>query len=211
MTERDRFRGSSSDSGGARPVPWPLGRWGDPAVRDRSIVLGVVVVLAIAVPVILAAAPGSGDGGEPTSTDDSFPTETPAASTAESGDWSTDTETTDADTGPSFAFEIDRIESCGETCRDVTTTLTSEDAGSTGVTVYTRIYAGNGTDGDVVWEGNEPIGDLAADESHTGTKRVDLSITDAYTIQQADGWITVQTTIQSEEQTVTTTDRRQVA
>ncbi len=170
--------------------------------------IGVVVVLVVAVPVILAAAPGSGDGGDTASTDDSFPTETPADSTTGVDDGATDT---DADTGPSFAFEIDRIESCGETCRDVTTTLTSEGAGSTDVTVYTRIYADNGTDGDVVWQGSEPIGDLDAGESYTGTKRVDLSITDAYAIQQSGGWITIQTTIQSDEKTVTTTERRQVA
>jgi hypothetical protein len=179
-------------------------------VRDRSIAIGAVVVFVVVVTgVILMGASGAGSSGadaDVASADDSFPTETPSDSTTDSGDGSSD-----ADTGPSFAFEIDRIESCGETCRDVTTTLTSEDAGSTDVTVYTRIYAGNGTDGDVVWEGNEPIGDLGAGESYTGTKRVDLSMTDAFAIQQADGWITVQTTIESDEKTVTTTERRKVA
>jgi Rieske Fe-S protein len=63
-----------------------------------------------------------------------------------------------------------------------TASVDSDDGGAaaTDVAVDTRIYAGNGTDGDVVWEG-------------------------------AGGWITVRTTIQSAEETVTVTQRRQVA
>jgi hypothetical protein len=189
-------------------------------VRDRSIAIGAVVVFVVVVAgVIFAGAFGSGTGAGgggdagAAAADDSFPTETPSTSESGAGadDGSSDAGTTDAEAGPSFAFAIDRIESCGETCRDVTTTLTSEDAGSTDVTVYTRIYVGNGTDGDVAWQGSEPVGDLDANESYTGTERVDLSITDAYAIQQAGGWITVRTTIESGEKTVTTTERRQVA
>lgn len=175
-------------------------------VENRSIVIGVVALVVVAVPVFLAAGPGFGGGGtDAASADDPFPTETPSDSTT----GAVDAEATD--TGPSFAFEIDRIESCGETCRDVTTTLTSEDAPATDVTVYTRIYAGNGTDGDVVWEGSEPVGDLDAGESYTGTKRMGLSVTDAFAVQRAGGWITIRTTIQSEERTVTTTEGRKVA
>lgn len=180
-------------------------------MRRRSLVIGVVVVLLVALPVILEVGFVSDDGGDSASTVESFPTETPAATGTESGseDGATgDAETTE--TGPSYAFVIERIESCGETCRDVTTTLTSEGAASTDVTVYTRIYAGNGTDGDVVWEGSEPVGDLDAGESYTATKRVELSMTDAFAVQQADGWITIQTTIQSDEKTVTTTEQRKV-
>lgn len=180
-------------------------------MRDRSIAVGAVVVFAVVVTgviIVSASGAGSGGNGDAASTDDPFPTQTPADSGAGSGDGANDAGTADAE--PSFAFDIDRIESCGETCRDVTTTLTSEGAGAADVTVYTRIYAGNGTDGDVVWEGSEPIGDLDAGESYTGTERVDLSITQAYAIQRSGGWITVRTTIDSDERTVTTTERREV-
>lgn len=193
---------------------WPPEWLGESTVRDRSIAVGAVVVFVVVVTgVIFVGASGAGGGGDAgaAAADEPFPTE--AASTTDSGsssgDGPGDAGTTDS--GPSFAFTIDRIESCGETCRDVTTTLTSEDAGSTDVTVYTRIYVGNGTDGDVAWQGSEPIGDLDAGESYTGTKRVDLSMTDAFAIQRAGGWITVQTTIESDEKTVTTTERRKVA
>jgi hypothetical protein len=112
--------------------------------------------------------------------------------------------------GPAFAFAIDRIEECGRSCRDVTSTLTNDGADATDVTVYTRIYVGNGTDGDVIWEGNERVGDLGAGESYTTTERVELSLVDAVVVESAGGWITVQTTVQSDETTVTFTQRRQV-
>lgn len=176
-------------------------------MHDRAIEIGVVAVLVV-VAVALAVGAGSGGDADAASTDGPFPTETPTDSASGTDSGASDAGT--ADTGPSFAFEVDRVESCGETCRDVTTTLTSEGAPATDVTVSTRIYVGNGTDGDVAWEGSEPVGDLGTDESYTGTERVELSITDAYAIQQAGGWITVRTTIQSDERTVTTTERRNV-
>jgi hypothetical protein len=94
----------------------------------------------------------------------------------------------------------------------VTSTLTNQqDTTAEDVTVYTRIYAGNGTDGDQVWEGSESVGTLDASESYTATKRVELSFADAYAIDQEDGWITVQTTVETADQTVTFTEQRQVA
>lgn len=137
---------------------------------------------------------------------ESFPTET-AESTNDGGDTSS---TTTAE--QPFTLTVDSIEECGETCRDVTTTLTNEQSSTaSNVTVYTRIYAGNGTDGDVVWEGTESVGAMDAGESGTDTTRVELSLRDGYAIQSADGWITVQTTVQSENETMTTTEQRQVA
>lgn len=139
-------------------------------------------------------------------TTDSFPTETTSEETASEGET-----TTVAGTDRPFALSIDDIEECGETCRDVTITLVNEQSTTANdVTVYTRIFAGNGTDGDVVWSGEESLGTLAASESVTATKRVELSLTDAYAVNQADGWITIQTTIQSETETMTVTERRDV-
>lgn len=125
-------------------------------------------------------------------------------------DDSDDTDGT-ATTGP-FAFSVDRIETCGDTCRDVTSTLTNRQSDSaTNVTVETKIYAGNGTDGDTVWTGTESVGTLNADESYTSTERVDLSLTDSYAIEQNDGWATIETTINSDDETVTITEQQQVS
>ena len=179
-------------------------------MQRTSLIVGVTVVVLIAVPVSLGW--GSGAGSDDGSGEDieSFPTETPTQTPAESDDGEA-TATVTPEPEPAFAFTIDRIEECGETCRDVTSTLINDgDAAATNVTVYTRIYAGNGTDGDVVWGGRERVGALDAGDSHTTTERVELSFADALAVESAGGWITVQTTIQSDEKTVTDTQRRQV-
>jgi hypothetical protein len=171
--------------------------------------VGVGVVLLVAVPIGLSLGGGNGAASAGGSGDDieSFPTETPTSTAAADGGG---TGTATPEPGPAFAFAIDRIEECGRTCRDVTSTLTNDGADATDVTVYTRIYVGNGTDGDVIWEGRERVGDLGAGESYTTTERVELSLADAVTVESAGGWITVQTTVQSDETTVTFTQRRQV-
>ena len=112
---------------------------------------------------------------------------------------------------PPFDLQIESIESCGQTCRDVTATLENQqDRQATGVTVYTRIHEGNGTDGDVVWEGTHEVGTLGAGEADTETQRVELSYFEAYGIQQNGGWITIVTSIDTDRRTVTFRERRDV-
>jgi hypothetical protein len=176
-------------------------------MRRTSVIVGVAVVLLLAVPMGLAWSSGAASDGGSDEDVESFPTETPTRTAAESDGGET---TATSEPEPAFAFTIDRIEECGETCRDVTSTLANDGAPARDVTVYTRIYVGNGTDGDVVWEGRERVGALDAGASYTTTKRVELSFADALAVQNAGGWITVQTTIQSDEKTVTDTERRQV-
>jgi hypothetical protein len=117
-----------------------------------------------------------------------------------------------ADPGPPFSFDVKNIEKCGDTCRDVTVTLNNnQDEEASDVTVYTRIFAGNGTaEGDRVWQGKQEVGTMGPESSFTGTKRVQLSYREGYAIQQADGWITIQTTVQTADTTVTFTERRDV-
>ncbi|MEF8855919.1 MAG: hypothetical protein V5A16_00705 [Haloplanus sp.] len=175
-------------------------------MRNASLVAVVAVVLLVAIAVSLGVSSGPASDGGSGADIESFPTETPTRT--ESGDSAGETTTT-SEPEPDFVFTIDRIEECGETCRDVTTTLTNDGAAATDVTVYSRIYAGNGTDGDVVWEGRERVGALDAGASYTTTEQVDLSLADAVAVESAGGWITVQTTVQSDEKTVTFTEQRQ--
>ena len=63
----------------------------------------------------------------------------------------------------------------------------------------------------MVWQGREDVGRLAPGDSHTTTRRVELSLAEGAAVERADGWITVQTTIQSDGQTVTVTEPWQVA
>lgn len=111
-----------------------------------------------------------------------------------------------------LTFTVEEIDDCGETCRDVTATVeNTQDEPAESVTVSTSIYAGENSTEELVWEGTEDIGTLAGGDSHTSTKRVDLSLTEAYAIDQNDGWITIVTTIESDEETITVRESRQVA
>jgi len=164
---------------------------------------------------------GAGDDGS--LSDEEFPTATPTPTaapdgggagtpTSDGGGSTGDASTATATPTPPFAVSIVSVEECGETCRDVTVDLTNQqDADATGVTVYTRIFAGNGTDGEQVWSGEERVGTLAAGETHTATKRVELGFSDALAVNDAGGWVTVQTTIETDDRTVTFTEQRKVA
>ena len=164
---------------------------------DNRLLAGVGVVV-VAVALVFAAGFGpalAGGNGEDVG-------EFPAASDGSDGGSSRDGST--AGTGSPYTLTVDEVEPCGQTCRDVTSTLENERAtDAEGVAVYSRTYAGNGTDGEVVWEGKEPVGGLHAGEAFTTTRRVELSFSEAYTVSQHDGWVTIETAVQSEERTVT--------
>ncbi|WP_424006266.1 hypothetical protein [Haloferax denitrificans] len=200
----------------------------------RHPLLAVATVLALLTAGIVAAfVTGIGPFADTTPAGDSdgaFPTQTtapPDDSGSDTGDTggndtgSNDGSGGDSDAGdatatesvPPFAVVVDDIEKCGQTCRDVTSTITNQqDTDSTGITVYSRIFVGNGTDpDDEVWRGSQAVGDLAAGESYTTTKRVELSYSEAFAVRQADGWITVQTTIETDDRTLTYTEQRHVA
>lgn len=172
--------------------------------------VGGILVMFILVAVVGTAfyfgvgpAPGGSASGD---TIDDFPV------AGVSSDGTSATASADAD--PPFSFTIDNVEECGMTCRDVTVTLhNNQNETATGTTAFTRIFAGqNNTDtDDLVWEGKEEIGSVEADTSHTTTERVELSLRDARKIDQENGWITILTTVQTDERTVTFQDSEQVA
>ena len=157
-------------------------------------VLVVVLALGSALYLGVGPAPG-GDSGDEI---EEFPT----------------ADTTASDEVEPFSFVIDEIEECGETCRDVTATVdNNQDEAATDVTVYIRIFAGqdNTNTDDIVWEGTEDAGNMAAGADHTTTERVELSLQDARKIDQEDGWITILTTVESDDTTVTFQDSERVA
>lgn len=179
---------------------------------NGKLAVGIAVLLVAGVAVAGAVVTGfgpapGGDTGTPAPTPESTGTVYDS-----SGSDSSSTDDT-ATSGPLFSFSIDNIDKCGQTCRDVTATLSNEqDTAASNVTVYTSIYAGNSTDSsDRVWSGTEDVGNMEAGGTHTSTNRIELSFAEANQIQNNDGWITVVTTVESAEQTVTFKDRRQVA
>lgn len=179
---------------------------------NLKLILAAVLVVGVGAGVVVA-----GDvlpGGSSEADSEPFPTVTPSAeetTTSGSGAETTTTDGTSTETPP-FGVVIDGIEECGQTCRDVTSTLTNhQDTAVENVTVYARIFAGKGTGGDDIWHGQEDVGTLAAGEPYTTTERVELSFSEALTVENNDGWITVQTTVETDDGTVTFTDERRVA
>lgn len=171
--------------------------------RTRAIVVVAVVGLLAAGAVALYTGYGLAPGGGSEDTINDFPTETPSGSSNDRGS-----------TGAPFSFTVDEIEECGSTCREVTVTLENQqDRPATGVTVYSRIYAGRNStaEDDLIWQGEEGIGTLAANESSTHTERVELSFQEGLAIQQNDGWVTVVTSVETDDRTVTFTSVEQVA
>lgn len=181
-------------------------------VTLRHVVGGLLVIVLLAVGV--GAAFYYGVGPAPVGTDSGteltdFPTATPAAGTTAEGV----AETTGTATAP-FTFTIDEVEECGQTCRDVTATLqNNQEESATGVTVFTRVFAGedNTDDEDLVWEGKEEVGTVEAGGSQTSTTRVELSLRAALKIDRHDGWITIVTTVQTDDRAVTFQGSEQVA
>lgn len=177
----------------------------------KFIVLGLLTIALIALGIGGAVYTGVGPspGGATGTPISDFPTATESDSTPMSGDRTGSTATPDP-----FSFTIEQIEECGRTCRDVTASVrNNQDQSATGVTVYTRVFAGEDTvdESNQVWEGAESIGAIGAHESHTSTTRVELSLQDGRKIEQQDGWITILTSIESDDQTVTFRNNEQVA
>lgn len=112
---------------------------------------------------------------------------------------------------PAFSLTTRDIEECGMLCRNVTSTLTNEqETAARNVTIRTRLYAGNDTDSAVRWRRAERVGTLDAGENYTVTREIALSLDTALAIRDANGWVTIRTTVTSDDRTVTVTDRRQV-
>ena len=174
--------------------------------RAYAIIVLIVLVVLVGIGAALYTGVGPAPGGDSGDDIEEFPT----AEDADDGE----TESTAIDDVEPFTFEIDDVEECGQTCRDVTATLdNNQNQTATNVTVYIRIFAGadNTDTDDIVWEGTEAAGTMAAGESHTTTERIDLSLQDARKVDQENGWITILTTIESDDTTVTFQDSEQVA
>lgn len=173
---------------------------------NRRLLVAAVVVLALAGAGALTVAddfasdPAPDAGGDATTSAGDAREET--ATTPATVDSAT---TTGDDAG--YALDIRRIENCGSACRDVTAALTSEGATRRNVTATTRVYA----DGDLLWTGNESVGTLAAGDSHTSTKRVQVGYAGGMKIRANDGYVTIVTVVESDSGTAEFAERRKVA
>ena len=167
-------------------------------MRTRLVALVALVTLVLAgVAGVALIGFGPTPGGD--SDVGSSPTERPAPDDRSRGEdrspRSASTKTPSETTPPPFAFRVDSMEPCGWTCRDVTSTMTNQQAtAATDVTVAARISIGE-EGGDVIWEGTATVGTLDAGESYTVTRRVQLTYGEGFAIRQEGGWVTVRTTV----------------
>lgn len=116
------------------------------------------------------------------------------------------------DEGPPFAFDVESVEECGETCREVNVALHNlMDEEAENVVVHSWIYAGETTDrDDVVWADNREVGTLEGGDILRSTDEVDLSVQQANNVRDADGVVTIETTVESGQETVTFVNREDV-
>lgn len=169
-----------------------------------ALALAVIAAAGFAVFAGVGPVPGGDVGGGADATGEEVPAT--ESTTSGGGGGSAD--------GEPFSFGVDEVEACGRTCRDVTATLHNERAEpASDVTAHIRIYAGeDATDsGDAVWEETVDVGTLEANASTTTTERIDLSLREALAVERRGGWITIRTTVESAEATVTFRESRQVA
>lgn len=182
--------------------------------QRTAVVVVVVGVLILAAGAALVANGGlQAGGGPPLSADGSATTDTSGTASDGSGDGAATGGGTDdgsdgaADRAP-YGFTIDRIEGCGTTCREVTATLTNTgNETRSDVRVNTKLLA----DGDELWEGDQTVGDMESGEAFTETRTVDVGYWGGVQIQRNDGYVTIRTTVTSEQGTVTFEERRKVA
>lgn len=127
-----------------------------------------------------------------------------STTTASGGETMTATPTEQPDP---FAFVIDNISECGDTCRIVNASIINQqNEPATGVTVRSEIYTG----GDKIWEGSSDVGTIEAGEEYTDTKRVELSLAEAYKVEQNDGEILIKTFVETDETVYVFNDERNV-
>ncbi|WP_049943481.1 hypothetical protein [Halolamina sp.] len=180
---------------------------------NTKVLVGVIAVLVVSggaagafalgvIPDSGGTSDNSGGGGDATATE-----------TYESTVVVDDTGTEGASTTDSqepFEFVIDKIEKCGDTCRNVTATITNnQDTVATGVTVRSEIYTGENYDNQI-WRGASDAGELDAGESYTDKKQVNLGYSDAYAVQQNDGEILIKTFVVTDDATYVFKDERDV-
>lgn len=115
-------------------------------------------------------------------------------------------------TGPPFVPELEEVERCGETCREVTVAMQNRmDVDAENIVVYVRLYAGDSTDPDaVVWGENRNLGTIGAGEVYRTTETVDLTPQQANKVREEDGLVTAKATIESQQATATFVERDNV-
>lgn len=172
--------------------------------RQAIAAVGLVAVLVIGGGLAFAFVPSIPDPGEDP------PTQSGADGTGDTGGTATDdtvNRSGEAGRVGQFDFDVLAVDSCGTTCRNVTSQLVNVGNDTARrVEVRTRIYTG----GDLVWSGHVTVGSLGTNESYREVSTVDLSYFEAAKVKNNGGNVTIVTTISSAEAEHTVTRKRDV-
>ncbi len=174
------------------------------------VALGVVGAVVLGVGPVADAGSDVSGGTPVAGSDGTGATEQAASDGASAGDdtGANDGERASGESQRPFDLDVEDIEECGRTCRDVTVGLTNNGANErTNVTVATTLYAGD----EAVWNGKESVGALASEESTTETRRVKLGFVAGAKIQRNDGVVTVETVVRWDGGSATYREDREVA
>jgi hypothetical protein len=107
-----------------------------------------------------------------------------------------------------FTLDVEKLDDCGNTCRDVTVSLTNNGGNPReNVSVTTNVYAGQ----DSVWQGEASVGTLASDESTRRTEHVDVGYVGGAKIERNGGTVTIETVVRWDGGAATYREQRQVA
>ena len=173
--------------------------------------LGSIVALGVGPfdqPSSDADAPRSPTADAPTRTDVEGSESGGGSGDAGSGGGGTPAAEKGTPSGVALRFSVQRIEECGNRCRDVTAQV--RNAGGTAaknVVVQSRIYAAN----DQIWSSQASLGRMTAGESEMQTRRVEVGFLDAAKIQQNNGYIRIETTVTWDGGSTSFSERRKVA
>lgn len=154
----------------------------------RRMALGVIAGVSLAG--LTGGSTGDSDAESPSDTDGRAKTDGSGSNAGP--DLARETPTVAFDLGPVSLTE------CGTTCREATTTLRNTGEGdATDIRVFVTVF----TDETVVWETEERIGRLESGASVARTYRVDVDLGTALAIRENDGRLTIELTIESDQQT----------
>jgi hypothetical protein len=190
--------------------------------RTAMMALGLVGILLLGAGGMLAfdAGPFGGGSDAPSTATPAEPADDDGSSAADDGSSDADDDGGDGSSAaddegdgssdrPARPFTIDtkQIEQCGNTCRDVTVSLTNNgNHARQGITVTTKMYTG----GDRIWTGEESVGTLSAEESTIRTARVKIGFVDAAKVKQNGGTVTIETVVRWNGGSETFREQRQV-
>lgn len=144
---------------------------------------------------VSVAPPSSPVTETPRPQDRSDRTGTPTDSTSDG-----DKDARDGD-GLSFVTDIERVRSCGLTCREITLSMTNTgDIDVADVSVDVTVRSG----GTPVWTGTESVGAIATGDTYKVERRVDLSYEDAARVANNDSVVVIQSIVRTNRGNVVT-------